>query len=183
MLHTRDLHCFILVYELRSFSRAADILDTVQSLMSSRIRRLEQFIGAPLFLRLHRGVEPTKKGELVYRHAKRVVRDLEELECAVKLDEAMADFAAIGKALQEYRRDTGGYPGAALGLHALAQRPAGEPRWQGPYLRTIPLDPWGRPYLYRVQGEGAAFDLVSLGRDGRPGGRGEDADISNHGSP
>ena len=87
MLHLRDLHCFVLVYELHSFSRAADSLDTVQSMISTRIQRLEQFIGAPLFLRLRRGVLPTRKGDQLYQHAKRVARDIAELESAVKLHE------------------------------------------------------------------------------------------------
>lgn len=84
MLHLRDLVCFTQVYETRSFSRAADSLDTVQSLVSTRIQRLEQFIGAPLFVRLHRGVASTEKGELLYRHAKRVLRELDELESAFR---------------------------------------------------------------------------------------------------
>jgi DNA-binding transcriptional LysR family regulator len=90
MLHLRDLHCFILVYELHSFSRAADNLDTVQSLISTRIQRLELFIGAPLFLRLRRGVLPTRRGELLYQHAKRVARDIAELESAVKSRDAIS---------------------------------------------------------------------------------------------
>jgi len=80
MLHLKDLHCFILVYELRSFSRAADILDTVQSQISTRIQRLEQLAGTPLFLRLHRDVQPTRKGAELYEHAKRIVREVAELE-------------------------------------------------------------------------------------------------------
>ena len=88
MLHFRDLHCFILVYELRSFSRAADVLDMVQSQASTRIHRLEQFIGASLFLRLRRGVQPTRHGDLLYEHAKRVARDIAELESALKIHEA-----------------------------------------------------------------------------------------------
>ena len=88
MLHLRDLYCFTQVYETRSFSRAADSLDTVQSLVSTRIQRLEQFIGAPLFVRLHRGVASTEKGELLYQHAKRVLRELAELESALKQRDA-----------------------------------------------------------------------------------------------
>jgi DNA-binding transcriptional LysR family regulator len=84
MLHLRDLHCFTQVYESRSFSKAANNLDTVQSLVSTRIQRLEQFLGAPLFVRLHRGVVSTDKGELLYPHAKRVLRDVAELESALK---------------------------------------------------------------------------------------------------
>jgi DNA-binding transcriptional LysR family regulator len=88
MLHFRDLHCFILVYELRSFSRAGDVLDTVQSQVSVRIHRLEQFTGASLFLRCRRGVQPTRHGDLLYEHAKRVARDIAELESAVKINDA-----------------------------------------------------------------------------------------------
>ena len=83
MLHLKDLHCFVLVYELHSFSRAAEILDTVQSQISSRIQRLEQLAGTPLFLRMHRDVLPTRKGTVLYEHAKRIMRDIAELESAV----------------------------------------------------------------------------------------------------
>jgi DNA-binding transcriptional LysR family regulator len=83
MLYLRDLQCFMQVYEARSFSKAADSLETVQSLVSTRIQRLEEFIGGPLFVRLHRGVVSTDKGELLYKHAQRVLRDVEELESAV----------------------------------------------------------------------------------------------------
>jgi DNA-binding transcriptional LysR family regulator len=84
MFHLRDLQCFVLVYELRSFSRAADRLDTVQSQVSLRIHRLEEFLNSPLFVRLHRGVMPTTKGELLYQHAKRVLAGVADMESAVK---------------------------------------------------------------------------------------------------
>lgn len=88
MLHLRDLKCFVQVYETRSFSKAAERLDTVQSLVSTRIQRLEQFLGTPLFVRLHRGVASTEKGELLYQHAKRVLRDVAELESAFRQRDA-----------------------------------------------------------------------------------------------
>ena len=94
---------------------------------------------------------------------------------------ARAQIDALEKALDQYRLDTGHYPDSELGLGALLQRPASEPKWNGPYLRkTLPLDPWGRPYLYRIPGEKGEFDLVTFGKDGQPGGSGESADISNH---
>jgi DNA-binding transcriptional LysR family regulator len=68
------------VYELRSFSRAADTLDTVQSQVSARIQRLEQLTDARLFNRLHRSVAPTEKGEVLYQHAKRVLQEVAALE-------------------------------------------------------------------------------------------------------
>jgi len=88
MLNLRDLLCFISVYESRSFSRAADGLDMVQSLVSTRIQRLEEFVGGPLFLRTRHGVLPTTRGELLYQHAKRVIHDVAELESAVKVQSA-----------------------------------------------------------------------------------------------
>ena len=60
-------------------------------------------------------------------------------------------------------------------------RPASEPKWAGPYLRKdVPLDPWGKPYVYKIPGEKGEFDLVSYGKDGQPGGTGENADLTNH---
>ncbi len=84
ILNLNDLQCFVLVYELRSFSRAADTLDTVQSQISARIQRLERFTGTPLFVRLPHGIRPNDKGELLYQHAKRVLSNIAELETAVR---------------------------------------------------------------------------------------------------
>ena len=91
----------------------------------------------------------------------------------------------LAVALDNYRLDNGFYPTTAQGLAALRERPVRDPlpaNWRGPYLRrAVPLDPWGRPYLYRSPGSAdpTAFDLVSLGRDGKPGGSGEDADVGS----
>ncbi len=59
-------------------------------------------------------------------------------------------------------------------------RPPNEPKWAGPYLRkAVPLDPWEKPYVYKMPGEKGDFDLLSFGKDGQPGGSGEAADIAN----
>jgi len=93
---------------------------------------------------------------------------------------AKAQIDALEKALDQYRLDTGRYPNTELGLKALVERPANEPKWAGPYLRkNVPLDPWGKAYVYRVPGEKGDFDLLSYGKDGQPGGSGEAADITN----
>ena len=84
ILHLGDLQCFVVVYELRSFSRAADSMDTVQSQVSTRIQRLERFAGTRLFARLPHGIRPNGKGEVFYQHAKRVLSDIAELETAVR---------------------------------------------------------------------------------------------------
>jgi general secretion pathway protein G len=94
---------------------------------------------------------------------------------------AKAQIDALEKALDQYRLDTGRYPGSEMGLNALVAKPANEPKWNGPYLRkAVPLDPWGKPYAYKMPGEKGDFDLVSFGKDGAPGGTGENADITNH---
>ena len=91
---------------------------------------------------------------------------------------ARAQIESLEKALDQYRLDTRHYPTAEQGLDALVSKPANEAGWSGPYLKkAVPNDPWGRQYVYRVPGQKSEFDLFSLGRDGKPGGSGEDADI------
>src|SRR6267143_1860222 len=98
-----------------------------------------------------------------------------------EVNTARAQIDALEKALDQYRLDTGHYPSTELGLNALMQRPANEPKWAGPYLRKDPpLDPWGKPYVYKSPGEKGDFDLLSYGKDGQPGGTGENADLTNH---
>ncbi|BDC50992.1 type II secretion system protein GspG [Bryobacterales bacterium F-183] len=81
--------------------------------------------------------------------------------------------------LGQFKLDTGLYPTTEQGLKPLRERPENMPSWNGPYLpQEVPLDPWGRPYLYRYPGEhGDEPDLISLGADGQPGGEGEAADV------
>ena len=94
---------------------------------------------------------------------------------------AAAQIHLFGEALDHYRLDTGHYPTTEQGLSVLVTRPENEPRWNGPYLpKAIPNDPWDRPYLYKQPGEHSEMDIVSLGRDGQPGGTGEDADVTNY---
>ena len=94
---------------------------------------------------------------------------------------ANAQIDSFVKAIEAYRLDMGRYPDSDLGLNALIQSPANDPRWRGPYLKKgIPLDPWGTPYQYRSPGgNGKDYDLISFGRDRAPGGAGDDADLTN----
>jgi general secretion pathway protein G len=98
-----------------------------------------------------------------------------------EVNAAKAQIDALEKALDQYRLDTGTFPSNELGLNALVQRPPNEPKWNGPYLRKgVPLDPWGKPYIYKMPGEKGEYDLTSYGKDGQPGGTGESADLTNH---
>jgi general secretion pathway protein G len=94
---------------------------------------------------------------------------------------AKTQIQAFGQALDQYRLDTGRFPSTEQGLNALVTKPVNEPRWNGPYLRDKPpLDPWGRPYRYRAPGNaGKDYEVISFGRDGAPGGQGDNADVTN----
>jgi general secretion pathway protein G len=95
---------------------------------------------------------------------------------------ARAQIDSLEKAIDQYRLDNRHYPSTEQGLEALMTRPANETGWNGPYLRkAVPSDPWGRPYVYRSPGQKAEYEVVSYGRDGKPGGTGEDADIGTGG--
>jgi general secretion pathway protein G len=98
---------------------------------------------------------------------------------------ARTQIELLGTALDNYRLDTGSYPTSEQGLDALQKAPTREPislNWRGPYVkRDVPPDPWGRPYVYKSPGEHnpTSYDLSTLGRDGQPGGAGEDTDVMN----
>lgn len=93
---------------------------------------------------------------------------------------AKAQIVGLEKALQQYRLDVGRYPTTEQGLTALMAKPANVNKWAGPYLeKSLPMDPWGRPYIFVSPGEHGDFDISSTGRDGRPGGDGPDADVTS----
>ena len=93
---------------------------------------------------------------------------------------AKAQIDSLGKALDQYRLDTGHYPSTENGLAALNAAPANESKWNGPYLqKKVPSDPWDHAYVYKMPGEHGDYDLISLGNDGAAGGTGEAADIGS----
>jgi len=99
-----------------------------------------------------------------------------------KVKTAKLQIESFGSALDLFYLDTGRYPTASEGLDALTQRPSNVPVWNGPYLKggRVPNDPWGNSYQYRSSGERIPpYEIVSLGADGREGGTGTAADISN----
>ncbi|RVT95111.1 type II secretion system major pseudopilin GspG [Sphingomonas crocodyli] len=96
---------------------------------------------------------------------------------------AQTDIALLEQALERYRLDNFTYPPTGAGLQALMQPPVGmahpERYPRGGYIKRLPNDPWGNAYQYRSPGEHGAFDIISYGADGKPGGEGQDADIGN----
>jgi general secretion pathway protein G len=97
-----------------------------------------------------------------------------------KIKAAKAQIELLGTALDTFRLDVGRYPSTQEGLEALRTKPGGLERWDGPYLKKdLPLDPWGKAYAYKSPGEHGAFDIVSYGADGAPGGEEDNRDITS----
>ncbi|WP_280140421.1 type II secretion system major pseudopilin GspG [Pseudomonas borbori] len=100
-----------------------------------------------------------------------------------KVTVARGDIKAISAALDMYKLDNHAYPSTQQGLEALVDKPTGNPpakNWNREgYLKRLPIDPWGNVYQYLAPGTKGAFDLYSLGADGKPGGSELDADIGS----
>jgi general secretion pathway protein G len=93
---------------------------------------------------------------------------------STKIKTAMAQMQMIQTALDTYRLDMGDYPANLSDL--ISSDKSG---WDGPYLpKKVPLDPWSNSYSYQSPGPDAeAFLLLSLGKDGQPGGENDAADV------
>jgi general secretion pathway protein G len=96
-----------------------------------------------------------------------------------KVKSAKLQIESFSSSLDLFYLDVGRYPTSGEGLAALVERPANAPVWNGPYLKnaSVPADPWGHVYIYRVPGEKGPYQIVSLGSDGQEGGTGTAADI------
>ena len=95
---------------------------------------------------------------------------------------AKLQIESFSASLDLFYLDTGRYPTTSEGLSALAERPADVTAWNGPYLKggRVPMDPWGNPYQYRSPVDHTPpYEILSFGSDGREGGVGNAADISN----
>lgn len=98
-----------------------------------------------------------------------------------KVKAAKLQIESFGSSLDLFYLDVGRYPSVGEGLTALVERPPNASVWNGPYLKnaSVPADPWGHGYIYRVPGEKGPYQIVSLGSDGQEGGTGTAADIGN----
>lgn len=94
-----------------------------------------------------------------------------------KSSEAKIRIQQLAGQIEMYKLEVGRLP---ENLQALVRQPAGTDRWNGPYAKDADLkDAWGNDYRYTVPGQGKAYDLVSLGADGKDGGEGENRDVTN----
>lgn len=91
---------------------------------------------------------------------------------------AESQISTLAAKIENYELDNGAPPEQ---LEDLVRQPGNASGWLGPYAKESELrDPWNKPFEYRVPGENGAFDLISYGKDGRPGGDSYNRDISNH---
>lgn len=110
-----------------------------------------------------------------YTHLKKARRDATILQ-----------VRTFRQALQMYRASHSALPTQAQGLEALVAVPTRPPVPENypeeAYLETrnLPRDGWGNEFVYSVPAsDGSAYEIVSYGSDGEPGGSGDAADISN----
>lgn len=89
---------------------------------------------------------------------------------------AKSDIMSIADAVTNYAVENGGrYPD---GIEALVTPDANGHSYLA--QETVPKDPWGHEYVYELPPSGSQkFRVISYGKDGVPGGEGDDADIDN----
>lgn len=100
-----------------------------------------------------------------------------------RITKAKTDIKGIEQALGMFKLDSGFYPTTEQGLAALVEKPTvgripGKFQ-EGGYLKKVPVDPWGSPYVFLSPGIHDNFDIISYGADGEPGGEGKNADINS----
>src|SRR5688572_12251650 len=72
-----DVLAFVRVVETGAFARAAERMGVSKSILSRRVARLEQKLGARLLTRSAQGAQPTDVGQAYYERASNILTDLE----------------------------------------------------------------------------------------------------------
>ena len=100
---------------------------------------------------------------------------------SAKVSTAKTEVANLSAGLDLFKYDVGRYPTTQEGLEALVNPPADAENWNGPYVKktTKLSDPWGHPYVYKVPGDHAAYDIASYGPAGLDGGAGSTTIITS----
>jgi LysR family nitrogen assimilation transcriptional regulator len=83
-MEIRQLRYFVRIADLGSVSRAAEALHVAQPALSQQVAQLESELGQPLLVRRSTGVRMTEQGEVFYRHAQRILKELADLPGAVQ---------------------------------------------------------------------------------------------------
>ena len=83
-MDVRQLRYFVRVVDLKSFSRAAEVLHVAQPALGMQIRKLEDELSTQLLWRHSRGVDPTPAGKLLWDHANTILQQVEEAKLAIR---------------------------------------------------------------------------------------------------
>jgi len=113
-----------------------------------------------------------------------IVPKVMDLPDKARVSKAKEGISSISLTLDMYKNDNYSYPSTEQGLQALVEKPSGDPSpanyKEGGYLKSVPVDPWGHPYVYECPGpDGADYLIKCLGADGKEGGEKYNTDISN----
>jgi len=92
---------------------------------------------------------------------------------------AKIDIRNIESAIALFKTDTGQFPTTSQGFAALVTDPGIRGYNKDGYLDKVPIDPWGSPYIYICPGQNRDYEVTSFGKDGEPGGSGDNADIQS----
>ena len=92
-----------------------------------------------------------------------------------KQNAARTEIGTLREAVESFYGENNRYPTNDEGL-AVLTRPG---KGGEPLIKQLPPDPWDHPYQYLCPGRSDAFEIVSYGADGRPGGTGADLDLSS----
>ncbi len=100
-----------------------------------------------------------------------------------RITKAKIDIKGLEQALGMFKLHNGFFPTTEQGLAALVEKPTvgriPSKFQEGGYLKKVPTDPWGTPYVYLSPGIHDDFDIISYGADKEPGGEGKDADVNS----
>lgn len=82
---------------------------------------------------------------------------------------ALARIGSLKTALDMFELDNGYYPKGRNGLSDLLHKPPDGKAWRGPYLDSIPKDPWNNDYIYECPGKHNpnSYDIWSPGPPGK----------------
>lgn len=78
-MRIEQLRYFSVTAESRSMTRASNIMHVSQQCISREIKQLEEEIGVQLLKRSKKGTELTKEGKIVYQRAKKIIKQVNEL--------------------------------------------------------------------------------------------------------